>query len=907
MADQIFGAAGGYGVTIIEREAAQTIVPAALGTMLVVGRFERGEVDAPVVCRNPKEASKRLGGRINNYESPHVVDKYWEHSGGAGAVVGLRVTDGHEQTAYTTLYTRHWGTDFNAADSRKSNSPQIRRPCLRVYARSAGEWGGSKRLYAGAVANVSDVAETTVTTGVTMVEDQWAGATITIHGSGRSYPIPSNTTAGVLTLASDSKADTDLGSSTNKRYTILDEAFTPDGVRRELSVQVVESSRGPTYFSLWFSINGVPHKKYEDLTMDPESEAYAVDVVNDDVNNAEILLEDLLSVGDDRSDPYNRPANLFGRIVSATAKTLVYQPGQVVSNEFGASKLNLVKFDWAGTENVAARLTFTYSHSGTKLTGVAAINRDGGTVIAALPDLTVTTSTNDVAHDLSQCGLPTLSFDIGSIGSGDNGKTFVIDVLPFQCAEFAAVLYPKYGTAAKYKVRKDYAAAVNELSIESGDLLSVITEPTVASVTTSNAGTYATTGSTGLVLKVDGRPQVSITLTAGSSVSAATIASDINTAFAAAFPGGDLDNVASVTTDNKVKLTSPGGLDGGGPASTVEVVSGSSLTVLGLTAAVTYGTAGSSFLASYAQPCTGGFDGGEPTISDYQDVLGTLISDPLGQIDGKGLGLLTIVLPETHDVDIQQLAIDFAEAKDHYCLVNLDPDLADESEAVTVRDALIAGGNDTATRFELWFPSKGYYADPDRPAMKRLTSNLGVVAGLIARYAAVTGGYIKPPAGLDAVANGLIKLPTGNRVFDSALLRQNNINYFVLKGGKFVAFGDRTGSVVKKWTQSTIRRQMSHWSHVLRQSFEGLIFQVQSRTLWAIAENEINRYFETEHAKGLFRFERTQDSFSVVVDEQLNTPETMDAGALNASVTVVPATAVEEFVISMTKQSTTAN
>lgn len=101
---------------------------------------------------------------------------------------------------------------------------------------------------------------------------------------------------------------------------------------------------------------------------------------------------------------------------------------------------------------------------------------------------------------------------------------------------------------------------------------------TRCTVTGSKAGTFAITADTNdeLKLKYRNGSTETIELTAGASRTTAQIAADINTA--------DIGIVASVSADDKLVLT------GSELYASIEVVSSSSLSALGLTAGVYWGT-----------------------------------------------------------------------------------------------------------------------------------------------------------------------------------------------------------------------------------------------------------------------------------------------------------------------------
>jgi hypothetical protein len=291
MAQRRYGPTRGAGVAVIELEGEKGIEPGALGWCGYAGIMEKGPVGELIIAPNKSTFVKKCGGVIDDSLLPDAALDYYSLANGAGGLALVRVTDGNEVQAEMPLYARY-------------GSLLTRMGTLK--AKNGGRWGGKENYYTGAA---TDATETTVTTGVTMLDDEWAGGYLQITGSSNTYEIISNTAAGVITVASDSTIITDGGTTTAVYYLYHENAG------KAVSIMIGDGEEKPdTEFSISVYVDGAFVKKYGNLSTNPSDSRYWVSLINNDDSNDEIEAVDLWTGAHTAAV---RPANKYGIIDTA--------------------------------------------------------------------------------------------------------------------------------------------------------------------------------------------------------------------------------------------------------------------------------------------------------------------------------------------------------------------------------------------------------------------------------------------------------------------------------------------------------------------------------------------------------------------------------------------------------------
>jgi hypothetical protein len=302
MAQRRFGPTQGAGVVVVEKDAEKILDPAALGVVLYVGILEKGQTGKLISTSSPKNMRRKIGHRIPESAVADAAEDFWQHSDGAGEVHFLRVTDGTERKAASYLYSRE----------------TVARRVAKLEASSGGRWGSRYQVKAGAATGASDFTETTLTTGLTMLVNDWVGAKLTLDGvNGKSYEVISNDIAGILTVKSDSKMKTDLAAATDFGWVLLLDRDTSREVTYEIGDGTIDSANE---WSLKIYVNGDLVRSYADLSMDPAAKRYFVRMINDDPSNEDVVATDLNAPAS--VSPAKRPANTAGTISAVTKSTL---------------------------------------------------------------------------------------------------------------------------------------------------------------------------------------------------------------------------------------------------------------------------------------------------------------------------------------------------------------------------------------------------------------------------------------------------------------------------------------------------------------------------------------------------------------------------------------------------------
>jgi len=351
-----FGPTNDAGTVIIEEESEKTITPSQLGSTGFAGILERGKIGELITCVSKRDMLKKTGGFIPDSLLPDNNQDFWDHSEGAGVLFLCRVTDGNEVKASLTLLDR--------SDPRN--------PVMRFDAENGGGWAGSRdEVVLDLDAVPADIGETTVTLPLAYIvpADKWKGGVLTITDvTTKTYQIVSNTegsgvTAAILTLKADSTALTDYGAGVDPEVVIESSSVDAWGRSRYVSVEIHDGELNPsTEFGCTIYVNGDQVKNYPDLNMDPNSDNYFVNIINEDTSNYYVTVTDLWSPNTVLAA--NRPANHYGLIpTSGVTTTLLTLAVAIVdtSNIQGTSTIAAFTF---GSKVVRDRLKITYDLAG---------------------------------------------------------------------------------------------------------------------------------------------------------------------------------------------------------------------------------------------------------------------------------------------------------------------------------------------------------------------------------------------------------------------------------------------------------------------------------------------------------------------------------------------------------------
>jgi hypothetical protein len=856
MSQRVYGPTQGAGTQITETDAEKTIVPSTFGVTVHVGAYQRGMVGALNFAPKKKQFSAQMGGRLaNGLIAPDAALDFFDMSEGAGELWCVRVTDGNEVASSVYLYNRR----------------VPRSAVVKFSAHDGGQWAGRAGFLVGEIEQTTvgtttstDLTETTLSTGKTMLKDYWAGAVLKLHAvATKSYLVLSNTVDGVLTVVSDTTMLTDYGSSVDLEYTLeLADVAEP------LEVYVHDGTQAPTEeWGADIYWNGALEQQYDNLSSDPTSPHYFVRAFNDDTGNFSVKVQDLWT-GGYAADV--RPANHYEQVASLSSTVAKLEIVQAKVNSVGGGTATIG--GWSYGQKVKAQsltITFTtptaygvvsdqYGSVGTGVVGAAFVPTFGADYI---PSFVVTAGT------FAMAALDTISVLVNPLTPD---------------ALVGGLIYPNKATD-----RRTFfvivSNTVDTVTVKSDSDMTVVADAgTPGSVTgTATGPTFSTVGNTALALRIDGGPIQVVPIPSGATVAAANIVNSINSSLGM--------TIASYTTDKHIKLTSTIG----GRFSAVWIGAGGANTPLGFTASTNHpGAVGDSAMLQWRQPLAGGYDGlASLTSSDYEAMY-DLDTSPINRLFGRLKGLVKLGTPGVTSTALQKQAAAYAEARNYQYRYECPADIVTEDAAEEyVNDTL--GRSDFAV---MAFPSYAYIANPLKNSVgMKLVSTTGAIHGREAKMASAWSGYHKAAAGVDVTLPAFLSLPTGDAVLDEESLNPQGIQVLKFVGGNLIIWGDRTVSADPSWMWKHQREQMSHYGNVLRENFDWIIFAINDTVSWTMAWTELDKFFKQEVTN------RALDGYNVKIDAENNTTDTKAKGNANCDIRLKFVDTIERFRIGMSK------
>lgn len=355
MAVRRFGPVLGAGVQIVEQEPEQLIQASPLGVTVKVGEFEKGPLGEPQFLSGAKAFARRNGGRIENGDAPKAAQDFYRLGRGAGELITYRVasTTVPPVQSELTLYNRQGVTGSTRAAA------------LKLKAKNGGKWGGKRRVYIDEHTGVGDLTATTLDTGDTMVENEWAGGTLDLKKvTTKTYRIVGNTAAGVISVEADQDLATDFaagGGSPANRYVLTRENLDYLDNDKHLAAKVKNGVEDPSgEWGLEIYVDGELVLDYQNLSSDPVQPNYFVNVINDDPSNYEIVASDLFT--GDKTVASVRPMNWYGESKALATTVLTLPDADVLVTSGGGA--NPTVAHTYGASQKRAVITGTVENSG---------------------------------------------------------------------------------------------------------------------------------------------------------------------------------------------------------------------------------------------------------------------------------------------------------------------------------------------------------------------------------------------------------------------------------------------------------------------------------------------------------------------------------------------------------------
>jgi len=908
MAQRRFGPIQGAGVSVTELEGDKIIQPAPTGITCYYGKLLKGDVGELIAAPTKSEFFKKCGTYVDGSEVPNCAFDFYNFSSGRGELYLVRLTDGTEVSGVTTFFSRHLGHGLFAGPLVDGSWSETKRALATVTAKNGGRWGGRARVLTGAVAaEATDITATTLDTALTMLVNEWAGATLRLRGvTTKTYEVISNTTAGVVTVASDQDMANDLllgGDATNDEYNlVLDNevlSFPTQvaGTRRAVSVVYTDGEENETsLFGLEVYEDEAKVASYPNLSLDPASKWYAPNVINEDTSNHWIIFTVLFS-GTITSDM--RPADWYGAANAWASDTMTAQIVNVASFNAASADAGWVdSFTTFGTARVKKqKITITFSDA-TNFT-CATTAADGAEIVYAAGVMSATPAGSATIAAPNRYGV---GFTVrGGTTAFALADTIVLDVNPFPVDEdgtgllAGGYLYPDVGSDSRSKV------------LIKSNTSTTITVASAPDPTPSAHGAAVTPIDTGplvfpltpttddIEVQHSGFGTFTVSVAAGPHGSAAIFAAAINTAWqAASSSSGDIasdggaDNVELVVDDSGADLNL-------GYESFLIITTTNA--DMGLTANdIAAGTLGAEYRVEAPAELRDGYDGGALTDAHYLAAVADPSTSMLARFFGQSKGLVKVATPGVTATAVQSAFLSHVEAFSYQYRVEIPSATLDDSAAVAYINDTI-GRNDFG---KTTFPSYAYVPNPqgNGTVLKSLT---GAIHGREALVAGSYGGYHKVGAGLEVSLPNVVRLPTGARVLNEEVLNPKGINRVVKKKGNYVLWGARTIALDPAWNFAQQRETMSHYERQFLEEFEFIIFAINDSASQDILITALTAFFLPEWQKRAVRGDSFQDAVLIKIDNENNTNLTRAAGDLNATIKLRLADTVERFNISIGK------
>jgi hypothetical protein len=899
------------GTQVFEKSTAGRIVPAALGNCLMAGIVERGATDELNICGRQQDFDRYCGERWDGNVIPDQAKDFFDNNRGAGTLYQLRITDGAEVLPSYTLYASSNGRYLLSGPVVDPTWDEQKVPILTLAAKNGGRWAGRLRCIDGLMPTsvAASLTNTTLTTGITMLVNEYAGATLSLDGvTTLTYTVLSNTTAGVVTVQASSQMLTDMGASVDRNYRLfLPNTTTQLGDRKGLQMLWKDSSQDPTtMFGLEVWLDGTKILDESDLSMDPNNANYVVNKINRNTSNKEVVATAVYASGgyDNTKFPFDLQSDVMALSGSQFTVPILFETSRVTG---GGPVGNGIVTDVTIPANARVRrhqLTLTFNGGGTFDVAIASPSYLTIEVIGA-----VTPGTPYVASSPYTVGFTvrtgTVAFNVGDV--------ITLDVIPLPTD-----LATGDGLLVNTKFYPDRVTNPN-----TSHYVSANTADTVTVVGTPAAGTAATRGeiassaditfpfvvTTGVNDAITASTDIDVTPIAivlaqdlVGYASAELLAIEINGKWVA---GGGTGAIAVGTTltatTGRITIGSvtsyAAGTVGYDNWVDIDVVANSIYATTFLVAGTYRGIPGTTWFAQGRLEFAGGYDGDTPANADYiaaANVNTSLVRNLLKM----NTGLVKLATPGVTAAAVQTAWITLAEAANQ-------PYRAEFTAATTTEQGAVAFLLDSLGRsdfLQIAFPSYGYSLDPRGGSTLVERSRTGKIFGMEARTAAEFGGYHKAAAGVEAVLEG----DKGDRLegadLDEGLLNRYGIQPIKPYNAGYIVWGDRLPFEHQEWTWKHQREQMSYYENVLAVAYNWLIFAINDKETQDFVYPTLADFFYKRWKNRELRGDKFSDACVIKIDSENNTDATRAAGELNAEIELNLADTVEKFRITVSKR-----
>ena len=897
-----FGPTLAAGTVIIEEDPEQGILPAPTGTVSFIGILEKGDPDEVIECNTLNDYVRKCGGYLDGTEVPDNVLDFFRLSNGGGRAFLIRVTDGLETKSADKVFDRNTGRgEYYTRDAGTTHKGVM----VSVSAKNGGRWGGAEKiLRVDGWTIATDLTETTLDLGVTLLENELAGVTLQLIGvTTQSYEVVSNTTAGVVTAKSDSTMATDLaggGDPTNNDAVLYLDNETRtfnapgsvSGARKELGLVWKDGAEDPdAYFGLDITLDGTIVRSYPNLSLDSANKWYITNVINLDPSN------DYITITVDHSGSItsaNRPSDWYGTYKAYSGGTLTAQVVRVSSVASTNGDVGFATDFVSPTKLVRSRITLTFTSASAF---DVATDADYGMTVSGLAAGAVGTP-----YAPGDDFLPGFTIKDG-VDAFSIGDVITLDVDPFPVDLSTAdgtLLGWVYTNAGSDKTRTGIDSNTeNTITLKNTPSAApspdgLISAKSSADTTIGTAISFPFTEAVTLdyVDDIDGIVQINI-----ASATYATITELVTALNGEQTTGTRATFFAESTTvpDALAIVHATVASTNTGEEAFFRAVTGSADVNITEDTWV-LGDVGDEFRVEAPRTLRAGYDGSTPADSDFTKHFNTATS-VLNRLQGRNVGLVKMATPGVTTTAIQKAGLAYASARNYQYRVETPSSITDEASAnAHINDTI--GRNNYGVN--TW-PSYMYVVNPIGSGQV-LQSISGAIFGREAAVARDFGGYHKAAAGTSVTLPHVVDSPLGEAVVNEEVTNPQGVNIVKKIKGNWVLWGDRTISIDPGWMWKHQREYMSHTELVLSENFDWLIFAINDEQERRKLDPVFRAYFLPEWQKRAVRGATFDEAVSIKIDAENNTNATMAAGDMHAAIGLRLADTVERFIITIGKK-----
>jgi hypothetical protein len=300
----------------------------------------------------------------------------------------------------------------------------------------------------------------------------------------------------------------------------------------------------------------------------------------------------------------------------------------------------------------------------------------------------------------------------------------------------------------------------------------------------------------------------------------------------------------------------------------------------------------------------GGGDGtGTATADRYRGAVTSDGRTGLHALDTVAVNILA--LPGRNSPEYLAEAITFCERNDAFLVADgagsIDPDF--EMSADDVRQTVegLPSVSKNAALFYPWLEVTDPVGVGRNP--RRIVPPSGHVAGILARTD-VTRGVWKAPAGIEAVVNGVVDLQHRLVDADQDLLNPIGVNCIrQFPGVGIVSWGARTLAADPEWRYINVRRTGLFLKTSIRRGLQWAVFEPNDQELWDRIRVNIGAFMLGLYRQRAFQGATPEEAFVVKCDRETNPQELVDQGIVTAQVAWAPLKPAEFVVIEISQKS----